>query len=260
MKYLLLILIMCSIIFISWKKYENEVPPGTVKVSTDFYFDQAELSNKIWLQYISWNERYFGKDSEIYKRSLPDTTVWKGRYINFQTTYLRGEKYQYYPVVGITKEQAIAFCEWRSDRVNQYIYMRDKKTPLTYDDSLHINYPIKFKYRLPKQKEWYDVSRIAFSMKTIKKSIRNYETLGNFYFEYVDSTLNSPYNIFSFHSNKAGIYNLFGNVAEYVLDSENVMGGSWRHSEYQSKLIEGIKSETHANWIGFRCVCERVRE
>ena len=51
-------------------------PPGTVKVTDKFYFDKTEVSNVNWREYENWNMRTYGKNSDEYINSLPDTTVW----------------------------------------------------------------------------------------------------------------------------------------------------------------------------------------
>ena len=101
-----------------------------------FYMDETEVSNVDWLEYLYWIRRNYANDAEYYYNALPDTLVWRQPlsynepYVN---NYLRHPAFQDYPVVGVTWEQANAYCEWRTDRVNEEIlrsrgYLMDYKT------------------------------------------------------------------------------------------------------------------------------------
>jgi gliding motility-associated lipoprotein GldJ len=89
-----------------------------------FYMDEAEVSNQDWLDYLSWIRTTFPADHEYYYNALPDTLVWRSPlsynepYVN---NYLRHPAFQDYPVVGVTWEQAQEYCQWRTDRTNEFI-------------------------------------------------------------------------------------------------------------------------------------------
>lgn len=99
-----------------------------------FYMDETEVANVDWLEYLYWIKRNFPDDGEYYYNALPDTLVWRQPlsynepYVN---NYLRHPAFQDYPVVGITWEQANAYCEWRTDRVNEEI-LRERGVLLDY--------------------------------------------------------------------------------------------------------------------------------
>ena len=106
-----------------------------VTVAT-FYMDETEVANVDWLEYMYWTRQSFPADYEHYYSTLPDTLVWRKplSYNDpFVNNYLRHPAYQDYPVVGVTWEQASAYCKWRTDRVNEQIlrdhgYLVDYKT------------------------------------------------------------------------------------------------------------------------------------
>jgi formylglycine-generating enzyme len=102
--------------------------PRRVTVSS-FYMDLTEIRNLDYLEYLHWTGRVFGANfSEVVKKALPDTTVWRDRLAfnePFVELYLRHPAYRDYPVVGVNWLQASDFCSWRTDRVNEYILVRE---------------------------------------------------------------------------------------------------------------------------------------
>jgi formylglycine-generating enzyme len=110
-------------VMFEWNNY-----PRRVTVSS-FYMDEAEISNFNYLEYLFWVRNVFGMDyPEVLKKALPDTLVWRDRlaynepYVDY---YLRHPAYRDYPVVGINWMQANDFCAWRTDRVNEFILVRE---------------------------------------------------------------------------------------------------------------------------------------
>lgn len=108
--------------------YDWNNVPRRVTVSS-YYIDQTEISNFHWLEYLYWVKRVYGIDyPELYKKALPDTLVWRSKlaynepYVDY---YLRHPAYRDYPVVGVNWLQATDFCSWRTDRVNEYILIRE---------------------------------------------------------------------------------------------------------------------------------------
>ena len=107
--------------------YEWNNIPRRVTVSS-FYMDQFEVTNFNWLEYIYWIRRTYEEFPMIYKNALPDTNCWRNPlaynepYVEY---YFRHPAYQNYPVVGVSWNQANEFCKWRTDRVNEFILIRE---------------------------------------------------------------------------------------------------------------------------------------
>ncbi len=108
--------------------YDNNNAERRVTVPS-FYMDEAEVSNYQYLEYLYWLSRVFGGDNPaVYNAALPDSLAWRSKlaynepYVN---NYLRHPSYQDYPVVGVTWVQASRFCDWRTDRVNEMILIRE---------------------------------------------------------------------------------------------------------------------------------------
>jgi formylglycine-generating enzyme len=90
----------------------------TVTVQS-FYMDETEIANIQYLEYLHAVQ----KDSaqEVYEAALPDTTVWADPLAfndSYVDHYLRYPGFRYFPVVGVSWEQANDYSEWRTLVVN----------------------------------------------------------------------------------------------------------------------------------------------
>jgi gliding motility-associated lipoprotein GldJ len=107
--------------------YDWNSRPTRITVSS-FYMDQTEVTNFHWLEYLYWISRAYESYPIVYKNALPDTLSWRsplGFNEDYVEYYLRHPSYRDYPVVGITWLQANDFCKWRTDRVNEYVLVRE---------------------------------------------------------------------------------------------------------------------------------------
>ncbi|AFL81094.1 gliding motility-associated lipoprotein GldJ [Aequorivita sublithincola DSM 14238] len=91
-----------------------------------FYMDETEVTNLMYLEYIDWVKRVFPPEIDNYKNiyasAVPDTLVWRnslGFNESMVKNYLRHPAFGEYPVVGVSWLQAVNFCKWRTDRVNE---------------------------------------------------------------------------------------------------------------------------------------------
>ncbi len=102
--------------------------PRRVTVSS-FYIDETEVTNQYWLDYLHWLKLVYGDTyPEIINRALPDTNIWREimEYNEpYVQNYLRHPAYRDYPVVGVNWLQASDYCVWRTDRVNEFILVRE---------------------------------------------------------------------------------------------------------------------------------------
>ncbi|SHK89515.1 formylglycine-generating enzyme family protein [Hymenobacter psychrotolerans] len=133
-------------------------PPGTIRLAENLFIDESEVANIHWLEYL---QQVRLDSSETYYRSqLPDSTVWKAVAAAPPTAvagaptvimYFRYPGFRYFPVVGISYEQAVAYCKWRSAVVNKSVLESadfQKKHPELR------GYDVSVEYRLPTEAEW----------------------------------------------------------------------------------------------------------
>lgn len=264
---LFLLSLLCIFFLISFE-LQSKNPPGTAPISDNLYYDVSEIRNIDYREYLFWLGKHFGKDSREYLSALPDTTVWQSEnnyYDPLIELYLRHPAYNNYPVVGVSYQQAVDYCNWRSDRVNEIKYFR--KNNLKYDESkLPENIPVYLKYRLPTREEWELVSAADYSRKTSREMNRrrnHNNSRYNFADQLIECQTNKYHNIHltvpvrSFWSNVYGIYDIFGNVAEMIAEEGVAKGGSWYHKLSEIDPEEDFSYHKPEKWLGFRCVCER---
>ena len=119
------------------------------------FLDQTEIANIHWLEYLHYIQR--DSSETYYQSALPDTTVWE-KELAFNTpyvsNYLRYPGFRYYPVVGVSWEQAVDYCRWRTEAVNKQRAMEyygedyiDGHTPIESGTYLP-------EFRLPTEAEW----------------------------------------------------------------------------------------------------------
>ena len=213
----------------------------------------------------------------------PDTTCWVNDFRNSENeTYLRNyfsnPAYNDYPVVGVTWEQANAFCAWRTEYLLRGLGGEAKFVQ---------------RYRLPTEAEWEYAARGKSGSEfpwenedvksgdgcfyaNFKPDRGNYTKDGNL--------ITSRVGIYTANSN--GLYDMAGNVAEwtstiyteagvdamndinpqldykaakedpYKLKKKSVRGGSWKDPE--SYIRSAWRTWEYQNqprsYIGFRCV------
>ena len=213
----------------------------------------------------------------------PDTTCWVNDFTNsdnevYLRNYFCNPAYNDYPVVGVTWEQANAFCAWRTDYLLRGLGPEAKFVQ---------------RYRLPTEAEWEYAARGKEQAEFPWESGEVKSGEGCFYANFkpdrgnytLDGNLiTSKVGIYGANSN--GLSDMAGNVAEwtstvyveagvdamndlnpqldykaakedpYKLKKKSVRGGSWKDPE--SYIRSAWRTWEYQNqprsYIGFRCV------
>ena len=246
-----------ALIGLSFIKQKEFTPPGTVQINDTLYADETEITNFSWLEFEQWTAGFYGKTSKEYLAILPDTNVWIEKlsynmpYVQY---YYRHPAYKDYPVVGISYEQAKAFCIWRTARVKYFL-------------SLSKDYKSKsLEYRLPTKEEWELFATASLSVFNNKgfdekgnpklnclNDVDSIVVKGKIKAINFNSDITSP--VKSYHKNHFGLYNIIGNVSEMVDDKGICKGGAWNNRLDQMRIGKELTYTKPSATLGFRCVC-----
>ena len=214
----------------------------------------------------------------------PDTTVWVNDFANAYTDqytryYFSSPIYDDYPVVGVSWEQATAFCAWRTEYLKQSYGMKG----VTFEP-----------FRLPTEAEWEYAARAGnndqtYSWKTDVPHTEKGCYNGNFKPGFGDYTqdgyiITSP--VGSYAANDFGLYDMSGNVAEwtstawteagvhatsdvnpdyqyaaatedpYRMKRKVIRGGSWKDPQHfvRADVRTWEYQNEQRSFVGFRCV------
>lgn len=218
----------------------------------------------------------------------PDTTCWVNDFDNanmevYSRTYFANPGYNDYPVVGVTWEQATAFCEWRT------MFLR---SAISKDNR------VIEKYRLPTEAEWEMAARSArtdnrFPWESLDVEGENGCYNANFKpgdGDYSGDNYLITARVGSFKPNNFGLFDMAGNVAEwtstsytesgnalmndvnpeysynaakedpYTMKRKVVKGGSWKDiaTFIRSDMREAEYQNQPRSYIGFRCVRTQI--
>lgn len=247
------------------------------RVDTSFIEDGVIKNKTILRKLVNRRDLISTRIVNVY----PDTIMWLR---DFQYSYNDPKMKMYfshpgyanYPVVGVTWEQAQAFCQWRTQLFN------------------NANYVAGQDYRLPTEAEWEYAARGGRSMALYpwggnyvrdKRGcfMANFKPMRG---SYTDDDGATTMKVAMYPPNDYGLFDMAGNVSEWtssafnsstsslvadmnptfqynaknddddVLKRKVVKGGSWKDIAYYLQC--GVKTYEYQNesrpYIGFRCV------
>ncbi len=260
-------------LFISREEAVDGVPTFNVKLLNYRYtwFDKNKAAKK------------GGKIKDFMKNEIlnvyPDTAVWVKDF-NYSYNdpmhqdYFYHQSYGDYPVVGVSWEQANAFCNWRTRKKNDYL--KSRKNRISVPD-----------FRLPTEAEWEYAARGGLEFATYPWGsggtqsdrgcfLANFKPVrGNYAADGALYTMEAK----SYSANDYGLYNMAGNVSEwtntaynlssyYIASTMNpnvenrknkrkiIRGGSWKDVAYFLEVgsRDYEYADTARSYIGFRTV------
>ncbi len=268
-------------------------PPGTAWLRDNLFIDETEVSNFSWLEFLYWEKR---EKPTMYNKMLPDTNCWThadvGNADKLISHYHDYPAYRDYPAVGISYEQAIEFCNWRTDRVNEFLYIRANKLKYSADSNYAAKAPKKVKYRLPSKEEWEYAAAAGLdycnfpmgyeSLTYYNVPVNNTLEYHNYFikdFKAIDKKCEKAIEVgcptvkvYSGKCNRYGLEQMMGNVSEMIADSL-IKGLNYSMPVFSLERTENSKGAYTINsltycytidnkykkpepWIGFRCICE----
>ena len=275
----LLIIVALSIVFIAAKKYKTKVfslkkfENSLSKIDSNLYASKYETSNFLYRTFLNDLKKQ-GKTEKL-KIAQIDSLNWRTPLAYnepYVELYHKHHAFNEYPVVNITYEGANLFCEWLTNKYNNYPKRKFKKV----------------KFRLPTQAEWEKAARGnlkntiypwgGYSLTNYKKcpmcnfggggaeSI-HYDKEKKQYVVITDGTAGSQmYGDYSditapvnkYNQNDFNMYNISGNVKEMVQEKGISRGGGWRSPGYDVRIASVDTYKTSVNDLGFRYFMEVI--
>jgi formylglycine-generating enzyme required for sulfatase activity len=212
-------------------------PTRQITVSS-FYLSKYEVTNRDWRKFIQDQKKQL---SEVeFSKLLPDTSVWSKQFqstynVPFIKNYFQSPEFDNFPVVGISWTQAKAYCEWKTKKINLSLKSQNIEIQAL---------------RLPTEAEWEYVA-FATAQKAGELQEQNVYAWGNELYNPSNIKAKTMYKanlgmikdcdgliiksladdgflytapVKSFSPNAWGIYQMGGNVAEWVEDVYRVLG------------------------------------
>lgn len=185
----------------------------------------------------------------------PDTLCWTkdgyGYFDPMVKNYFWHTAYDNYPVVGVSWTQAQAYCDWRTKR-----YLEELNTMGNKKKRKHL----EVKFTLPNNRQWSYACE-PNGIKTlpyVKNESGCYTSnFGNIYLnsgivikDYRDDGAFYTVKVKSYLGNEFGLYNMFGNVAEWIQDNPTA-----RPENFFENLME-ISRYSTTNFLKFRTTSE----
>jgi gliding motility-associated lipoprotein GldJ len=298
----------------------------TVSIAT-FWMDETEITNNDYKEFLFDMKKKVGANS--LKELEPSEEVWRGAMsFNdvYESYYFRFPGFNFYPVAGVSWTQASAYAEWRTEFVQKIeVEKRGLDSTLTRAQLIERGVVIA-EFRLPTEAEWEYAAKAMVGTQYLdenqeygriypwdgrgvrnpydgrgKKGGKQGDFLANFkrgrgdYAGIAGNETNDgeilPTNVYDMAPNDFGLYNMAGNMNEWVYDVYRPLsfqdaddlnplrkdgvydeeknygsalltdstrvykGGSWRDVTYW--LAPGARRFMHqdssTNHIGFRC-------
>lgn len=238
----------------------KETVKSLEKINEQLYASNSEVSNK---QYAFFLEALnTEKDLNTLQVAQVDSVQWKSKesYNEPYVTYYHKHKaYDNYPVVNISYEAAVAYCNWLTK-----LYEQDKNR--------------KFKkviFRLPTIIEWEMAAaagnnNAVYPWKENLTENKNGKVQANYKRGNGDATGSAAYlndnaditaPVKSYWPNGFGLYNMAGNVSEMTASNTSIKGGSWRDTADLLKIKNTQSYDgTPKPSVGFRCFMEVIEK
>jgi sulfatase modifying factor 1 len=250
------------------RRYYSYIGKDGEASSNGFFIMHCEVANYEYQEFLN-DLKTQGKNT-LLASCTPNEMGWQNQYPflkDFDKYYFSHPAYANYPVVNITYEAALEYCNWLTQK-----HMADRNSEGYV--------PV---FRLPEKSEWMyaaesGVKQIAYSWGGPNSENEMGCPLGNFkqpedekigppnsntaLTDVAHLSLSAKYNDHAFASapvgsyavSKYGLYNINGNVAEMTTTKGEAMGGSW-NSPAEECTNQSVMNFTDSSpMVGFRVV------
>ncbi len=232
---------------------------NTLSMNFRLCMDISEVSGLMYKTYLEDLKSNHGEGSTEYREKLPDFQKWATLFAgltkeDIAQKFFETDDFALAPVIAITYEQAVAFCDWRTEQFKKELSKMSKED--------RAKFPKDFRFRLPTAKEWARI-RFMTQPKGMAKTIQKITSGTAKSYKLKKNTLlngNSKLNhIYTDIDSKLAMYNLFNNVAEMTSDKGVAMGGSWQKGNEAKQFDQEFSYEGAQAWLGFRCIFEILK-
>lgn len=235
-------------------KANKKAPKGMVVITQSLFMDATEVSVAQYFAF--YNQTLADSGAAIAAKYFPDTAQVSADLGIHSSLYFYGKTYQNHPIIGISYEQATAFCDWKTAQYN-------KQQAAKYNPSL----AKKLYFRLPTREEWMYAAEANTGNQLFwwgeSFASRNSRPLLQAYFDINDGivkdfSLTAP--VKYFQPNPFGLYNMHGNVAEMTWIKGIAIGGSFNHVPTECVVVSKQNYVIAGAWLGFRCAAQIIEE
>lgn len=279
-KFAILILLLINQLSINAQNIDKLNKENYYPLSKTTFLNKYEVTNKAYNHFI---KNYSGKISDetlAIKNHLWTEGEFNKSYNMIKKDFYHSTpKWEKHPVVNISQEAAKTYCEWLTEVYNS-------KSDRAYQ---------KVVFRLPTEKEWmkaYKAVKNKIDIQTEKliysekfpckekklneeeKKLREIlnenrnpspqqlmKTAEVDQDKVVDDMQARPVDFFR-ETYEAPIYNLVGNVSEWLSEEEQAIASNWnvKNDKDMKELIAAFEAESPSPVIGFRIVMEVIEE
>ncbi|MEL7149056.1 MAG: SUMF1/EgtB/PvdO family nonheme iron enzyme, partial [Bacteroidota bacterium] len=271
------------------------------EIRTPLYASSVEVTNsayQLFLEYLEQNGY-----SEEYEVAKIDLSKFEGVALSSMKSYFKvkpgsrkDDGYQQYPVINITYEAAVLYCEWLTQQYNQqekrkYQEVRFRLPTLKEWQIAALGYKDFQSWNLtentitadfPSDRDKNKWDKRSYNLKNVTVSYPWYNhdfTFRNmitnqhdcYLANILDSSCDCPVNktgdgftmtspVGAYFSNAMGLFDVVGNVAEMVQEKGKAAGGSWAHSPEASTITSVSKYQQADAKVGFRVFMEVITE
>ena len=234
-----------------------------------------EVSSGLWAQNIETSNEFYGyflmdllkeKEFDLLEKCKSTKVDWKKllpeKFQKLDDSYLFRNGHPDFPnmpVVNISYEAAVIYCEWLTMVYNNY----NKKKKFK-----------KVRFRLPTEKEWEYAAKAGYNAPYPWGGYYAQNAKGCYLANFNVSELSDcedckhwspgndggllPVGVDTYFPNNYGLYNMSGNVAEMIEGGTYAKGGSWEDSPEDCKITSTKSIIGPSPSIGFRVFMEVI--